>query len=151
MCAERRDDAPGIAVPHLAAGAIAPGELSFAFSRSGGPGGQNVNKTNTRVTLSFDVGVSPSLTDAERTRIRGALGRRIAGDGVLRIHSSRHRTQLANRQACVERLVDLLAGALAPRKVRRPTRIPAAARRRRLEDKLRLSARKRDRRQQAYE
>jgi len=116
---------------------IPDGELELRTSRSAGPGGQNVNKLETRVTVRFDVEASPSLSEEDRKRIRERLGTRISKRGVLQVSSQRHRTQAANREAAVARLAELLAEALEPEAERRPTRAPAAARRRRLEEKRR--------------
>jgi ribosome-associated protein len=129
--------------PHLA---IPDDELTFVTSRSSGPGGQNVNKLETRVTLLFDVAGSPSLTDEQRQRIADRLSGRINKDGVLRVASQRHRTQAANRQAAVERFVELIGEALASRRRRRPTRPSRAAERRRIEQKKRRGELKRRRR-----
>jgi ribosome-associated protein len=112
-------------------------ELSFSYARSSGPGGQHVNRVETRVTLRFDVAGSPSLTEEQRERVLRRLATRINKDGVLRVVSQRHRTREANRRAAVERFHELLAEALRPRRVRRKTRVPRAARRRRLESKRR--------------
>jgi len=116
---------------------IPDAELEIRTSRSSGPGGQNVNKLETRVTVRFDVEGSPSLAEGERERIRERLGTRISRDGVLQVSSQRHRTQAANRDAAVARLAGLLADALEPEKERRATRVPKAAKRRRLEAKRR--------------
>lgn len=124
-------------MPITADVSIAPEELTFTFARSGGPGGQNVNKVNTRVTLLFDVANSPSFSDSQRDRVLRALGTRISREGVLRIVSARHRTQGANRTAAVERFCELLADALTPRTPRVPTRMPRAVKRKRREDKAR--------------
>jgi ribosome-associated protein len=121
-------------------------ELSFSYTRSSGPGGQHVNRVETRVTLRFDVAGSPSLTEEQRERVLRRLATRINKDGVLRVVSQRHRTQEANRRAAVERFHELLAEALRPRRVRRKTRVPRAARRRRLESKRRRGEVKRLRR-----
>jgi len=110
-------------------------ELVFTFARSGGPGGQNVNKVNTRVTLLFDVVNSPSLSEAQKERIGRMLGTRINREGILRIVSARHRTQAANRTAAVERFCELLAETLRPRTPRVPTRVPRAVKRKRRADK----------------
>lgn len=120
-------------------------ELFFKASRSGGPGGQNVNKLNTRVTLLFDVAGSPSLSDEQKRRILRGLATRIDKRGVLRVVSQRFRTQKANCQAAVERFVRLLAEALTPKPVRRRTKVPARARQRRLDDKKHRSRLKQQR------
>jgi len=114
---------------------IAEEELTFKTSRSGGPGGQNVNKLNTRVTVLFDVGNSPSLSEDQKRRIASELSSRMDRQGVLRVVSQKHRSQEANRRAAVERLQQLLQEALKPVPIRRKTRVPAAARERRLEEK----------------
>jgi ribosome-associated protein len=124
--------------------AIPEEELSFATSRSGGPGGQNVNKLETRVTVRLDL-ASASLDEDRRARIRERLGTRISRTGVLAVTSQRHRTQAANREAAVARLVELLRGALAEQAPRRPTRPGRAARARRLQAKRRQARRKRER------
>jgi ribosome-associated protein len=114
---------------------IGEDELTFKTSRSSGPGGQNVNKLNTRVTVLFDVGRSPSLSDEQKRRVLSKLSTRMDRQGILRIVSQKHRSQEANRRAAVERLQQLLREALTPAPVRRKTRVPAAARQRRLEEK----------------
>jgi len=118
-------------------------QLTFSFSRSSGPGGQNVNKVNTRVTLWFDLSANPSLTDREKHTIRGQLGGRITTDGRLHLVSMRHRTQLANRKAAVERFYELLAAALRPRAIRKPTKVPRGSRERRIREKQAVGQRKR--------
>lgn len=122
---------------------IAASELDLTFARSGGPGGQHVNTSATKVELRFDVATSPSLTAAQRTRIRGALASRLTADGVLVLQAGEFRSQVRNREAAVGRLRNLLDEALRPRRRRVPTRVPRAARRRRLEDKRRRGERKR--------
>ncbi len=120
-------------------------ELAFTTSRSGGPGGQNVNKLNTRVTLLFDLAGSPSLTAGQKRRISARLATRINRNGVLRVVSQRHRSQSANRGAAVERFVELLQSALARRKRRIRTKPTAASKRRRLEGKKLRSRIKKER------
>lgn len=116
---------------------IADEELVYRTSRSSGPGGQNVNKIESRVTLLFDVGESPSLDDDQRRRILARLSTRINKQGVLRVVAQKHRTQAANRKAARERFATLLAGALHDAPERKATRPTAAARRARLEGKRR--------------
>ncbi len=115
--------------------ALREDELAFKTSRSGGPGGQNVNKLNTRVTVLFGVSASASLTDQQRRQVLSRLSTRIDKHGVLHVVSQKHRSQEANRQAAVERLQQLLREALKPRPVRKKTAVPAAARERRLKEK----------------
>jgi ribosome-associated protein len=115
--------------------AIPEGELTFTASRSGGPGGQNVNKVATKVTLLFDVSGSQNLSSAQRVRIRERLATRIGRDGVLRVVSQRHRTQAANRAAALERFVELLRVALAEEPPRVPTRPTRGAKERRVASK----------------
>ncbi len=117
--------------------AIAEDELRFTYSRSSGPGGQNVNRVETRVTLLFDVLGSPSLSEGHKRRIASLLATRINKEGILRVVSQRHRTREANRRAARERFEELLAGALKRQRPRRKTRVPRQARRRRLEGKRR--------------
>lgn len=116
---------------------IPESELRFTTSRSSGPGGQNVNKVETRVTLLFDVTGSPSLNEAQRQRLREVLRSRITRAGVLRVVAQVHRTQAANQRTAVERFVELVRDALAEIPPRVPTSLPRAARRRRLEAKRR--------------
>jgi ribosome-associated protein len=125
--------------------AISEDELTFKVSRSGGPGGQNVNKVNTRVTLFLDVAGSASLTEAQKRRLRTELSTRMDKHGVLRVISQKHRTQEANRRAALERLQELMAAALKPKPVRKKTRVPTGAREKRLREKKRRSQLKQQR------
>ena len=118
---------------------IDEGELSFSFSRSGGPGGQNVNKLDTRVTVSFDLEGCRGLDGVQKRRIRSRLASRINKEGFVWVVSQRHRSQKANRDAAVEKLVELLAVALKSRPVRKKTAVPRAAKEKRLEAKKRRS------------
>ena len=117
-------------------------ELQFEFARSSGPGGQNVNKVETKVRLLFDLHSSRSLNPDQRSRIEERLSTRITKAGVLHISSQRHRTREANRKATIERFVDLLANALEEDEPRVRTRVPKKARKKRLESKRRRSQKK---------
>jgi len=120
-------------------------ELIFKASRSAGPGGQNVNKVNTRITLFFDVANCGSFSDVQKRRILSRLATRADKNGLVRVASQRFRTQKANRRAAIERLQQLLAEALRTRPVRKKTKIPYAAKQRRLEEKRRRSLLKQQR------
>lgn len=117
-------------------------ELQFVASPSSGPGGQNVNKVSTRVTLLFDVRQSPSLSAYQRARISDKLANRINEEGVLRVICQVHRTQKANREEVVLRFVALLQSALRQQAVRHKTHVPASAHARRLDTKRRTGVRK---------
>ncbi|MBK9068263.1 MAG: aminoacyl-tRNA hydrolase [Gemmatimonadales bacterium] len=121
-------------------------ELSFRATRSGGPGGQHVNTSSTRVELWWHLDGSPSLTAAERARVHARLRTRITDDGWLRVVSAETRSQAQNRQAAVERFRETLEAALHVPKTRKATRPSKASKERRLVAKRRQSARKRDRR-----
>jgi ribosome-associated protein len=120
-------------------------EFVFKASRSSGPGGQNVNKVNTRVTMLFDVANCGSFSDWQKRRILTRLATRADKNGVLRVVSQKFRTQRANRRAAVERLQELLAGALKTRPIRKKSKVSYAAKQRRLEEKRRRSLLKRQR------
>jgi ribosome-associated protein len=124
---------------------IPKGLLAFRFSRSSGPGGQNVNKVSTRVTLLLDIANCHAFTEAQKTRIGARLKTRISKDGVLRVISQRHRTQAANKEAAKTKLIELLADALETKPHRRKTKTPAYAIRRRLEEKKRRGMLKKQR------
>jgi ribosome-associated protein len=117
--------------------AIEEREVEESFVRTGGPGGQNVNKVATAVQLRFDIRRSPSLPHDVRARLEQLAGRRLSQEGVLIITAQRYRTQERNRQDALERLVALIRRAAARPARRRPTKPTASARRRRLEDKSR--------------
>lgn len=125
---------------------IPESELEFTASRSSGPGGQHVNKTNSRMTLQFDVEHSPSLSDDQRLRIASRLASRINKDGMLKLHSQQHRSQAANRAELLERFAELLREAVKIRRKRKKTRPTAASKDRRISEKKRRSDIKRHRR-----
>lgn len=122
---------PGLVIPEE--------EIRFTASRSGGPGGQNVNKVNSRVTLFFDVEASAVLTPELKDRIKRELAGRVSRAGVLRVVSQRHRTQAANRQAALARFFELLVVALTESPPRVATRPPRVERLRRLDEKRQRS------------
>jgi ribosome-associated protein len=121
-------------------------ELDYRATRSGGPGGQHVNTSSTRIEVWWDVGASPTLTPEQRERLVGRLATRLDGDGRLRIVASESRSQLRNREAATERLRELVAAALAVPKPRKRTKPSRAAKAARLEAKRRRSTTKRERR-----
>lgn len=125
---------------------IDPAELRFTYSSSSGPGGQHVNTTRTRATLWFDVDASAGLTEAQKRRIRDKLATRISKEGVLRVVCQAHRSRERNRLEAIERFERLIEDALRRPKKRRKTRVPTAAKRRRLDDKRKRSELKRSRR-----
>jgi len=124
---------------------IPDGELLFTFSRSSGPGGQNVNKVSSRVTLRFDVANSPSLADQQKKQILSKLKTRINKKGILRIICQKYRTQNANRVEVVKRFKILMQNTLRRTPPRKKTNIPKAVIKRRIEDKKRKSRLKQER------
>ena len=129
--------APGLAIPEE--------ELDERFILAGGPGGQNVNKVATSVQLRFDVARSPTLPPEVRQRLLRSSGRRLTADGELIITARRYRTQEANRRDARARLAAAIARALEAPRPRRETQPSRAARERRLQDKARRGAVKRQR------
>jgi len=108
-------------------------ELAFRFSRSGGPGGQNVNTRDTKVEVIFDVARSPSLGPVQRARVIDNIAGRLDAEGKLHVVASDARTQGQNRELATERLKEILAGALRPPPApRRPTKPSRAAVNRRI-------------------
>lgn len=120
-------------------------ELGYKATRSGGPGGQHVNTSSSRVELTWNVAASPSITDEQRAMIQDKLANRISGEGVLLIAASDERSQHQNKELVTERFADLIRRALVVPKARRKTRMPRAAKEARLKDKKQRSATKRSR------
>lgn len=118
-------------------------EMRLSFSRSGGPGGQNVNKVNTKVTLHWNVVSSSHLPADVRDRFMARYGSRINADGDVVIQSQRYRDQLRNREDCLEKLRQLILAVRYPPKRRKRTRPSRTARERRLRDKHHRGVKKR--------
>jgi len=110
-------------------------EITFTASRSSGPGGQYVNKVNTRITLWFDVAQSPSLTEDQKMRIQIHLSTRVSKTGMLRVVAQSSRSQLANKELATLRFVELIKEALQENPPRKKTRIPSGARQQRIDSK----------------
>lgn len=123
------------------------GELRFETSRSGGPGGQNVNKVETKARLHFAYERSEALTAHQKSILSRAatVQRLLNADGEIVITSQIHRTQRQNKEAAVERLLELLESALKPKPKRVPTRVPRSSVQTRLRSKALRSQRKRER------
>lgn len=137
-----RDGSPGGGAPRPKS-RIPLHEIEIRTSHSSGPGGQNVNKLETRVEARWNVDESGALTPVERARVKAALRSRITAQGLLRVTSQRHRSQARNREAAIERLRTLVAEALRPRKRRRPTAPTPGSEEARLREKRRRSRIKR--------
>lgn len=125
---------------------IPDSEFTFAFSRSGGPGGQNVNKVCSKALMTWDATRSPSIPQDVRHRFLLRYRRRITKEGLLQITSQRYRDQGRNTQDCLNKLAELLLSvAVAPTK-RKPTAPSRGAKQRRLQDKHVQSDKKQSRR-----
>jgi ribosome-associated protein len=122
---------------HPARGLQIPAQfLHVRFSRSGGPGGQNVNKVSSKVDLRLDLeGAGAILGEARLLRIRTALATRLDGEGNLQVVNSEHRSQAQNLEGALARMEALLREALRVRRVRRPTKPSRGSRKRRLQEK----------------
>ncbi|RJP94617.1 MAG: aminoacyl-tRNA hydrolase [Desulfobacteraceae bacterium] len=120
-------------------------ELTFTASRSAGPGGQNVNKVNTRITLWFNVIASPSLSSEQKVRILSGLSTRISKDGVLRVVAQSSRSQLTNRETAIERFVILLQDVLTDQPPRKKTKVSRQAKARRIDEKKQHGIKKKQR------
>ncbi|MBX3469237.1 MAG: aminoacyl-tRNA hydrolase [Planctomycetes bacterium] len=130
---------PGLVIPD--------DELSLSFARSGGPGGQHVNKASTKVLLRWDLRGSRAVTDEQRARLLARLpARYVTTEGEVLLQCDEHKSQHDNRAACLARLGSLAREALRREKRRVPTKPGKAARARRREGKERQSQKKRDRR-----
>lgn len=124
---------------------IPRGELEIRASRSSGAGGQHVNKTSSRIEISWNIANSRAITEEQRDRLLAKLASRLSDDGAIRTVASDTRSQLRNREAAERRLADAIAKALVVPKKRKPTRRPRAADEARLTEKKKHSERKRER------
>ncbi len=120
---------PGVVIPDS--------DLSFAFVRASGPGGQNVNKVSSAVQLRFEFARSGALSDGVKARLRALAGRRVTDDGAILIIARNQRSQEHNRREALERLTELIRRALVVPKARKATKPTRASRERRLEHKAR--------------
>lgn len=134
---------PGLVIPRH--------ELSFRASRAGGPGGQHVNTSSTRVEVVWNARRSAVLSSDERARVLAKLASRLDSDGNLRVVGSEFRSQSRNRDAAIERLGEIVRKALHVPKSRRKTRPTRASVEKRIESKKRVSARKKDRTQRDFD
>ena len=120
-------------------------ELDFRTSRSSGAGGQHVNKTSSRVEISWNITRSAVLSDEQRERLISKLGSRISEEGAIRVVASDTRSQLRNRETAERRLGETIARALVVQKRRKATKRPRAANEARLTEKKKHSDKKRER------
>ena len=125
---------------------IPAGELALAFARSGGPGGQNVNKVSSKVELRWNPTTSAALSPDDRSWLLSRLGNRLTTDGTLIVTSTATRDQIKNRDDAMSKLTLIVRSALERPKTRRPTKPSRSSKRRRVEDKRHRAQIKRDRR-----
>src|SRR5436853_5582275 len=118
-------------------------QLRFGFSRASGPGGQNVNKVNTKTELRVGLSAMHGMSDRAVARLRLLAGRRITADGDILLTADAERTQESNRRACMEKLRDLIEQAIVEPKIRRKSKPSKGAKKRRLESKKRQGEKKR--------
>lgn len=121
-------------------------EVTFKTSRSGGAGGQHVNKVSSKVELIFDVDKSVQFTDEQKVVIQKKLANRIDNDGLLHLQCDETRSQLKNKEIVFERLLDLISIALKPVKKRKPSKPSKSSIKKRLDSKKKLSDKKDSRR-----
>jgi ribosome-associated protein len=120
-------------------------EFTFKASRSGGKGGQNVNKVSTKVELYFDVQNSAILNEDQKNRLFVKLRNRISKDGILSVVSQTERSQLGNKELAIEKFYGLLAQALFVPKKRKPTKPGKAVKEKRLKEKKKRGEKKKNR------
>lgn len=137
---------PGSAIRVTETVSIPRSELAVRATRSGGPGGQHVNTSSTRIEIVWNVSQTRALSDEERSRAIARLGSRVSDEGTVRVVASDSRSQRQNRERAEARLADLVRRALIVPKARKRTRTPRRAVKARLESKRRQGERKRERR-----
>lgn len=130
---------------------IPAAELFFTYSRSSGKGGQHVNKVNTKVSLTFDLEASPSLTEEQKTLLKQRLGNRLNKQGILRLDGDRQRSQRGNQEEVIQRFIALLRDALHIQKTRKKTRPSRNAKQRRLQSKKKRGQLKQQRGKRNFE
>ena len=145
---ELNAESDGMLAPGVRA---APGALRFSFARGSGPGGQNVNKVSTRAELRIAVTDLLGLDEAAANRLRQFAGKRLTRDDEIVLHAGEYRSQRDNREACLQRLRELIAKALIVPRTRRKTRPSRASKERRLQAKRITSERKAGRREAGHE
>jgi ribosome-associated protein len=126
-------------------------EFEFSYARSGGPGGQNVNKVNSKAILRWNVSASPSLPPLVRARFLMKFGSRLTSDGELVISSQTYRDQVRNVDECLEKVRQMIAEVAITPKQRKPTKPSKAAKRERVDSKRKDSNKKQQRRRPAFE
>lgn len=125
---------------------IPDGELEWSYARSGGPGGQNVNKVSSKAVLRWSMAASTAIADDVKTRLRATFPSRVTADGDVVISSQQYRDQERNREACVTKLVEMVRQVLVRPRPRRLTRPTKGSKERRLAEKKRRSQQKQARR-----
>jgi ribosome-associated protein len=130
---------------------IPESEIEFSFVRSSGPGGQNVNKVNSKAVLRWSLTQSPSLPEWMRARLLHRLGDQLTRTGEIIISSDRFRDQGKNREDCLEKLQAMLSSAAIPEKIRKATRPTFSSKRKTGEQKKRNSEKKKLRRSSGYD
>jgi len=121
-------------------------ELRLDFSRSSGPGGQNVNKVSSKAQVRWSVGASQAFTDGQKTLIRAAAGKHLNKEDEIVLAAESERSQFQNKEEVIRRLQELVRIALVPKKKRRPTKVSRAQKRKRVEQKRLVGEKKKARR-----
>jgi ribosome-associated protein len=121
-------------------------ELTFTYARSGGPGGQNVNKVESKAVLRWNLAASTAVSDAVKDQLRQLFPSRVTAEGEFLVVSQVYRDQPRNREDCLDKLAEMIRAALVVPKARRPTKPTKGSQRRRLQDKKRQGERKTGRR-----